>query len=91
MPHLLEFTDEHREEAEGLQDELDSFAKELAMALEEVWARPADAEEGETSLEGWAARMQEYQKQRMVDPLLKVPRPDLAKYEWNKKLVRVGA
>lgn len=89
LPHLFQFTDEHSEEGEGLQDELDAFAQELKAALEEVWKRPEDAG-GETSLEGWATRMQEYQKQRQIDPLLKVARPDLVKYEWNKKLSRIG-
>ena len=65
---------------------MDAFSEELKTALEEVWKRPDDAE-GETTLEGWAARMQEYQKQRQIDPLLKVAKPDLAKYEWNKKPV----
>ena len=56
--------------------------------LDEVWKK-SEEPEGEMSLEGWAARMQEYEKQRQIDPLLKVSRPEQAKYEWNSKLPQI--
>lgn len=88
LPHLFQFTEEHQAEGIELQNELSEFSEELKEALEEVWKKSQDAE-GELSAEGWAARMQEHEKQRQVDPLDKVSKPELAKQEWNKKLSRI--
>lgn len=88
LPHLLQFTEEHQTEAMELQDEIADFAQELKTAIEEAWKVPQDVE-AETSLEGWAARMQEYERQKRIDPLDKVSRPELVKQEWNKKMSHV--
>ncbi|KAJ3555021.1 hypothetical protein NM688_g2799 [Phlebia brevispora] len=88
LPHLFEFTEEHESEGMQLQDEIAEFAEELNVAIEEVWKKSQDTE-AETFLEGWAARMQEYERQRRIDPLDKVPKPELAKQEWNQKLCRI--
>ncbi|THG94781.1 hypothetical protein EW026_g6757 [Hermanssonia centrifuga] len=91
LPHLFQFAEEHREEGRDLQRELEDFARELKESVDEIWKKPQDAEaEGETSAEGWAKRMQEYEKQRQIDPMDKVAKPELVKQEWNTQLSRVG-
>ncbi|KZT05444.1 IkappaB kinase complex IKAP component [Laetiporus sulphureus 93-53] len=84
IPHLLQFTEEHRAEGRALQDELSEFECALRAALDEVWTKASGAE-GETE-DSWAARMQEYEKQRHVDPLEKVAKPEVGKQEWKLRL-----
>ena len=36
LPHMLQFTDEHREEGEVLQGVLVTFQEDLSKAIEEV-------------------------------------------------------
>ena len=88
LPHLLQFTEEHKREAKKLQADLESFEEELRAAVEEIWTKPAS--EGEATTEptpdGWAARMLEHEKQRQVNPLDKVTKPELAKQEWRLRL-----
>ena len=43
LPHMLQFTDEHREEGKALQGELVAFQEELSRAIEEVWIRPPES------------------------------------------------
>lgn len=40
LPHMLQLSDEHREEGKALQAELVNFQRELSEAIEEVWTRP---------------------------------------------------
>ncbi|KAK7691913.1 hypothetical protein QCA50_005318 [Cerrena zonata] len=87
LPHLFQFTEEHREEGLTLQQEIIDFAEELKQAVDEIWKKKSIDDEGaETTDGGWAARMEEYEKQRQVDPLDKVTKPDLVKRDWNPKL-----
>ena len=67
-----------------MQEELTTFEKELREAVDEIWQVPDAEAEGVTS-DGWAARMQEYEKRRQVNPLEKVTKPDVKKQEWNLK------
>ncbi|CCM05755.1 uncharacterized protein FIBRA_07987 [Fibroporia radiculosa] len=101
LPHLFQFTEEHRTEACALQEELRAFEAELQAAVTEIWTRtPADsatsAGEGDggqsenAAADGWAARMREYERQRQVDPLEKVARPELARPEWTLKVPGVS-
>lgn len=71
-----------------MQDEIAEFSDELKATIEESWKKSLEAE-AETSLEGWAARMQEYERQKRIDPLDKVSRPELAKQDWNEKIARI--
>lgn len=43
LPHMLQFTDEHREEGKAFQRELVAFQEELSGAIEEVWTRPPES------------------------------------------------
>ncbi|CAL1711610.1 unnamed protein product [Somion occarium] len=91
LPHLFQFSEEHREEGLALQQELMEFEEELKQAVEDIWKKKsAEAEGAEPFEDGWAARMQEYEKQRQIDPLDKVARPDLMKRDWNPKLSIIG-
>jgi hypothetical protein len=44
LPHMLQFTDEHREEGKALQAGLVAFQEELSKAIEEVWTRPPESD-----------------------------------------------
>lgn len=39
--------------------------------------------------EGWAKRMREYELSARLDPLDKVPKPDVGKVEWKERLARI--
>ncbi|KAM5537957.1 hypothetical protein V8D89_008433 [Ganoderma adspersum] len=90
LPHLLQFMDEHRTEAASLQTELQAFAVELSEALEEIWKKAPEAEEGGEGTVpapgGWAARMEAHEKRRHANPVDSIAKPDLAKQEWKLKL-----
>lgn len=88
LPHLLQFTEEHQKEGRALQQELLSFGEELGAAVEEIWKRPPESDGAIESApaDSWAARMQEYEKQRQTDPLEKVVKPELTKMEWTLRL-----
>ncbi|KAF4620926.1 hypothetical protein D9613_000930 [Agrocybe pediades] len=87
LPHLFQFTDEHREEGLELQNDLAAFEEEMKAALDEIWARPAETE-GEPTAEGWAARMAEIEKSKAINPLDKVPKPDMSQAkDWRVNLL----
>lgn len=87
LPHLLQFTEEHRSEAQEMQIELTTFNEELMAAIEEIWKKPVDIDgEPTTEADGWAARMQEHEKQRLINPTDKVVKPEIVRSEWNLKL-----
>ncbi|KAL6305119.1 IkappaB kinase complex IKAP component [Sparassis latifolia] len=96
LPHLFQFTEEHRAEGMALRKEVADFEKELKAAVDEIWARPPgpeDTGEGGDGAPGdtWASRMQEHERQRQTDPLEKVAKPDLAKQEWTLVLPPSGS
>lgn len=88
LPHMFQFTDEHREEGFNLQGEVGDFEQEIQEALDEIWARTPSAEgDEEPGQIGWAARMAEIEKSKAVNPLDKVPKPDLSQAkDWRVKL-----
>ncbi len=91
LPHLLQFTDEHRTEAASLQQELSELAGELTEAVEEIWKKTPESEEGTEAasapaMDSWAARMEAHEKQKHVNPVDKVAKPDLARPEWKLRL-----
>lgn len=70
-----------------MQQDIIDFADELKQTIDEIWKKKLlDDEDTEPADGGWAARMQEHEKQRQIDPLDKVAKPDLVKTEWNPKL-----
>ena len=83
LPHMIQFTDEHRREGKALQTALAAFQEELSKAIEEVWTRPA---EGVTAganatvvnlLPGVGEAM------KPQDPLEKIAKPQLVEPTWR--------
>lgn len=91
LPHLFQLSDEHHAEGLLLQADVLAFQEELNKAVEEIWTKaPQGPEEGvETTPEGWAARMKEYERQRRIDPLEKVAKPDVGKEGLGKRMGEV--
>ncbi|KAJ3564648.1 hypothetical protein NP233_g8162 [Leucocoprinus birnbaumii] len=99
LPHLLQFTAEHREEGGNLQKDIENFEVELGNAIAEIWAKPEEPGQGE-DVEGsaaaaavlppadtWASRMEELEKNRRINPVERVPRPEMRKNdEWKMRL-----
>ncbi|KIL68708.1 hypothetical protein M378DRAFT_8174 [Amanita muscaria Koide BX008] len=75
LPHLFQFTEEHREEGRALQAELSEFENELGKALEEVWTKAEDDDKAD--VDSWAARMEEAERQKGINPIDKVPKPEV--------------
>ncbi|KAG6918878.1 hypothetical protein DXG01_010942 [Tephrocybe rancida] len=73
LPHLLQFTPEHREEGVAMQQHLVDFEEELKRTLEEIWAKSAE----EATVDSWATRMEEVERERRVNPIDKVAKPEL--------------
>ncbi|KAF8661467.1 hypothetical protein AX16_001304 [Volvariella volvacea WC 439] len=85
LPHLFQFTEEHREEGLELQMQISEFEKELQEALDEIWFRPE--EDGET----WASRMEEIERKKQVNPVDRVTKPDfLAGKDWKIDLYNLS-
>jgi elongator complex protein 1 len=84
LPHLSQFTPEHRAAARLLQDDLKQFELELKEALEEIWPKPMENEDT------WASRMQEREKGKQTDAIDKVPKPDLSRaVDWQMRLLEL--
>ncbi|KAG6809392.1 hypothetical protein H0H92_000447 [Tricholoma furcatifolium] len=73
LPHLLQFTPEHRDEGVAMQKHLDDFEEELKRSLDEIWFKPPE----ETTVDSWATRMEEIERERRINPVDKVPKPEL--------------
>ncbi|KAJ7198481.1 pol II transcription elongation factor [Mycena pura] len=82
LPHLSQFTPEHQAEGFALQAELSDFEQELIEAVEEIWRKPvAESVTPEDNLDKG--------KQRLGDPLEKVPKPDpKGDEEWRMKMFK---
>ncbi|KAH7883327.1 pol II transcription elongation factor [Phlebopus sp. FC_14] len=87
LPHLLHLSKEHRAEGNALQRECGAFEKQLRDAVEEIWKKPAKTGEAST-VETWATRMQEKEKEQLIDPLERVPKPEVEAVEWGLKLLK---
>jgi len=84
--HLLQFSKLHRAEGEALQQAFSAFDKELREAIEEIWKKP-EAEQ-EQPVDSWTTRMQEKEKDRLIDPIERVQRPEMGVVEWRLDLLR---
>jgi elongator complex protein 1 len=85
LPHLAQFTEEHRNEAIELRTRTTSLKDALRSAIEEAWTAPLVPEMGEQS---WEARITAAQR---VEPTTRVPRPEIKTHgaEWGSPLVSV--
>ena len=86
MPHLLQFSKAHRAEGEALQQELSAFDKALREAIEEIWKKAGVKQE--EPVDSWAARMQERERDRMIDPIERVQKPEMGVVEFGLDLLR---
>ncbi|KAG6878005.1 hypothetical protein C0993_000965 [Termitomyces sp. T159_Od127] len=90
LPHLLQFTLEHREEGTAMQKQLADFEGELSCSLDEIWAKPPE----EAPVDSWATRMEQVEKDRRTNPVDKVPKPELSSSSgkrWRINLFDVEA
>ncbi|KAG2015494.1 pol II transcription elongation factor [Coprinopsis cinerea AmutBmut pab1-1] len=76
LPHLFQFSEEHRSEGLDLQLDVSSFEKELTEAIDEVWTKTE--EDGSTpAADTWASRMAEVERNRQFNPIDRVSKPEL--------------
>ncbi|OJA14136.1 hypothetical protein AZE42_06727 [Rhizopogon vesiculosus] len=85
LPHLLQLSKVHREEGVALQVEFDQLQSELREAIEDVWKKP---DEPTPAVDSWATRMEEKAKEQLIEPLQRVPKPDMSISEWSLKLLQ---
>ncbi|KAF6761197.1 pol II transcription elongation factor [Ephemerocybe angulata] len=90
LPHLYEFGGEYREEGLSMQADVTEFEQELKETIEEVWTRPAEGDvDGATASaeDTWAARMAEVERNRHINPLDKVSKPEVIRADkWRINL-----
>jgi len=67
-----------------LQLEFEGLQSELREAIEDVWKKPDEP----VPVDSWATRMQDKAKEMLVDPLQRVPKPDMGVSECSLKLLR---
>lgn len=87
LPHLLRFSEQHRSDGRALQQDMEFFEKELIESIDEIWAKPMTTEH-QPQPDSWASRMLEKEKEGKVDPLDRVPKPDIERNDWGIKLLR---
>lgn len=66
---------------------MESFEKELTDAIDEMWTKPAIGDK-QTQPDSWTSRMLEKEKEGRIDPLDRVPKPDIETSDWGIKLLR---
>ncbi|KAJ7478610.1 pol II transcription elongation factor [Mycena galericulata] len=90
LPHLAQFTPEHAAEGAALQAELAEFEQEFIDAVDEIWKKTIAGEEEIPVQDSWAQRMEEKAKQRQVDPIERVSKPDpKGSEEWRMTISTV--
>ncbi|KAF8627641.1 hypothetical protein AX15_004335 [Amanita polypyramis BW_CC] len=89
LPHLFQFTPEHREEGRALQAELGDFENEFERALEEVWTKATD--DDSPPADSWASRMEERERNKASNPIDKVSKPEFLRGDgWRIRLLDMG-
>ncbi|KAJ6497417.1 pol II transcription elongation factor [Mycena sanguinolenta] len=85
LPHLCQFTSDHADEGIALQAEMAEFEQEFFEAVEEIWKKTVG---DETSVQdSWAQRMEDKAKERRIDPIERVAKPDpKGNEEWRMKM-----
>lgn len=91
LPHLLQFSPEHREEGRELQRDYQSLEEELGDRVTEIWKKPPQESEGvetedtATLANIWTRKTEEPEKNR-VSAFERVPKPEMGKHEWKMRL-----
>lgn len=89
LPHLFQITADHRREGQELQREISDFETEFRVAVEDIWARPVttDGDAEVPAPDTWLTRMEEAEKRKQINPIDKVPKPDLSQGKgWRMNL-----
>jgi elongator complex protein 1 len=75
LPHMLQFTEEHRKEGHLLQEEITNFQEELRLSLDEIWTKEAESESSDLA--------------KPPDSTKKILKPDIIEPQWRVKLWEV--
>jgi len=87
LPHLLQFSHEHREQGQLLQQEVADLKAKLLTCVDEIWDRKDDPDASERTVDSWAARMEEVMRDRK-EAIKRIPKPELGQGEsWQIKLL----
>lgn len=90
LPHLFEFSPEHRAQGLVLQKDLDALETELQETLEAIWTKPGSEEVEIRPTDSWAQRMEEIEKTQQMNPVDRVPKPEFEQEEgWRIKLLDI--
>ncbi|KAL0568757.1 putative elongator complex protein 1 [Marasmius crinis-equi] len=99
LPHMLQFTSEHRGEGLEMQEDVDSFEREMKEAVDEIWTKTGgtgDEQDGQETTpaptpDTWAARMEEVKRNQRINPVERIPKPELtdSKQDWKMKLLEM--
>ena len=85
LSHLIQYSDEHRTEAQSLNKEMAAFREELRGSLDEIWQRASrfeDQDESEDLTNPWLYRIQE-EKRRRDFVISKIAKPEVKDYKWR--------
>jgi elongator complex protein 1 len=85
LPHLWQFTVEHRSAGKSLQHDLCQFEIELREAVGKIWAR-AEPDSEAVLEDTWSSRMAEKEKERLVEPVVRVVKPEVSEKDWRLDL-----
>lgn len=92
LPHLFQFSGQHRHEGRALQADVVEFERELKEAVDEIWSRGVTEEDPSKDPDAveedtWATRMAELERQRLINPLGRVSKPDVIRIDkWKMNL-----
>ncbi|KAF9012601.1 IKI3 family-domain-containing protein [Cyathus striatus] len=87
LPHMFQFTKEHRDEGVALQSEIAQFEEELRESLDEIWTRPIEDDTDAPQADSWASGMEAIAKSRHINTLDKVSKPELSQgSHWRMTL-----
>lgn len=86
LPHLLQLSKAHRAEGEALQQTFNAFDTELREAIEDIWKKPEVAQE--QPVDSWATRTQEKERDRLIDPIERLQKPEMGVVEWELDLLQ---
>lgn len=90
LPHLLQFSLEHRKEGRELQRDIQSLEEELRDCVTEIWKKSPQEGEGVTEDTAaltniWTKKTEEPETNR-VSAFERVPKPELGKHGWEMRL-----
>ncbi|KAF9262678.1 pol II transcription elongation factor [Marasmius fiardii PR-910] len=90
LPHLLQFSAEHRREGLEMQRDVDELELELKEAVDETWMKTTEAQDVLPQRDSWAARMEEAERNRRINPIDRVPKPEtMLSQDWRMKLLEI--